>query len=257
MNSTHNPFSLTGKTILITGASSGIGQGIAIACAQQGAKVLLLGRNLDRLEETLKLCENGKEHAFLSIDLQEGFNETTDISLFVKSHAPIHGFVHAAGMSPTIPFKVMKKEQVYAAFQLNLFSAIDLIQQLTKVGVKAPEGMSMVLISSVMSEVGEKGKSLYAMTKSSIIGMVKSLALEYADKKIRFNAISPSVVNTPLSSKSEYRKDEAAMKAVLEQHPLGLGEVEDIAHAAIYLLSDASRWVTGTNMVVDGGYLAR
>ena len=257
MNSTNNPFSLEGKTILITGASSGIGQGIAIVCAQQGAKVLLLGRNLSRLEETLKLCENGQEHAFLSMDLHEGLIDTNDLHSFVKFHAPIHGFVHAAGISPTIPFKVMKKEQVSAAFQVNLFSAIEIMQQLTKLGIKAPEGMSMVLISSVMSEVGEKGKSLYAMTKSAMIGMVKSLALEYADKKIRFNAISPSVVNTPLSRKSEYRKDELAMKKILDQHPLGLGEIQDIAHSAVFLLSEASRWVTGSNMVVDGGYLAK
>jgi NAD(P)-dependent dehydrogenase (short-subunit alcohol dehydrogenase family) len=257
MNSTNNPFSLEGKTILITGASSGIGQGIAIACAQQGAKVLLLGRNLSRLEETLKLCKNGQEHAFLSMDLQEGVIDTNDLHSFVKSHAPIHGFVHAAGISPTIPLKVMKKEQVLTVFQLNVFAALEILQILTKVGIKASEGMSMVMISSVMSEAGEKGKSLYAMTKAALVAMVKSLALEYADKKIRFNAISPSVVNTPLSLKSEYRKDELAMKQVQDQHPLGLGEVEDVANAALYLLSDASKWVTGTNLIVDGGYLAR
>ncbi|RPA66600.1 SDR family oxidoreductase [Cyclobacteriaceae bacterium YHN15] len=257
MNSTNNPFSIEGKTILITGASSGIGQGIAIACAQQGAKVLLLGRNLSRLEETLKLCENGQEHGFLSMDLQEGVIDTNDLPSFVKTHAPIHGFVHAAGISPTIPLKVMKKEQVLTAFQLNVFAALEILQILTKTGVKAPEGMSMVMISSVMSEAGEKGKSLYAMTKAALVAMVKSLALEYADKKIRFNTISPSVVNTPLSLKSEYRKDELAMKQVQDQHPLGLGEVEDVANAALYLLSDASRWVTGTNLIVDGGYLAR
>lgn len=253
----NNPFSLQNKTILITGASSGIGKGIAIACANQGAKLLLLGRDLDRLKETLNLCENGKEHSFLSLDLQDDLNGTNNFQSFVKSHSPIHGFVHAAGMSPTVPFKVMKKEQVLAAFQLNLFSSIEILQQLIKVGIKAPEGMSVLMIASVMSKVGEKGKSLYAMTKSAMIGMVKSLALEYADKKIRFNSISPAVINTPLSSKSEYRKDELAMGKVLDQHPLGLGEVEDIAHAAVYLLSDASRWTTGSNMIVDGGYLAK
>ncbi len=151
----------------------------------------------------------------------------------------------------------MKKEAILEAFQLNVFSAITLIQAMTKSDIKSPEGMSMVLISSVLSEAGEKGKSLYAMTKAALVAMVKSLALEYADKKIRFNAISPSVVNTPLSLKSEYRKNESSMNYVQEQHPLGLGEVEDVANAAIYLLSDGSRWVTGTNLIVDGGYLAR
>ena len=254
----HNsdPFSLVDKTILITGASSGIGQGIAVACAHQGAKVLLLGRDLGRLEETLALCDNGKEHALLSLDFQRTSGWTEALKAFVKANAPINGFVHAAGISPTVPFKVMKKEQVQAAFQLNVFSAIDILQIITKMGIKSPEGMSMVMISSVMSEVGEKGKSLYAMTKAALVAMVKSLALEYADKNIRFNAISPSVVNTPLSGKSEYRKDPSAMKQVEDKHPLGLGEVDDVANAALYLLSDASKWVTGTNMVVDGGYLS-
>lgn len=253
----NNPFSLSGKTILITGASSGIGQGIALACARQGAKVLLLGRDLDRLEYTLKLCENGCDHGVLSLDLGNDLRMKKVLEAFVRTHATIHGFVHAAGVSPTIPFKVMKKDSILEAFQLNVFSAITLIQTITKPGIKSPEGMSMVLISSVLSEAGEKGKSLYAMTKAALVAMVKSLALEYADKKIRFNAISPSVVNTPLSLKSEYRKEESSMNYVHDQHPLGLGEVEDVANAAIYLLSDGSGWVTGTNLIVDGGYLAR
>jgi NAD(P)-dependent dehydrogenase (short-subunit alcohol dehydrogenase family) len=211
---------------------------------------------MDRLKETLALCGSEELHAAYSLDLGNG-KEIGSLMDFLKDHGAIHGFVHAAGVSPTIPFKVMKSKQWEEAFQLNVFSALQLMQLLTKVGIKSPDGMSMVLISSVMSEVGEKGKSLYSMTKSALIGLVKSLALEYADKSIRFNAISPSVVNSPLSEKSLYRTNETAMQQVLSQHPLGLGEPEDIAHAAIYLLSDASRWVTGTNMVVDGGYLAR
>jgi NAD(P)-dependent dehydrogenase (short-subunit alcohol dehydrogenase family) len=256
MNS-NNPFSLAGKTILITGASSGIGQGIAISCANQAAKLLLLGRDEERLEETLKGCANGQEHTCLSLDLQESSNWTDELNSFLKLHAPIHGFVHAAGISPTISLRGLKMEQLVSAFQLNVFSALQIAQLLTKGGVKAADGMSIVLISSVMSEVGEKGKSLYAMTKAALVAMVKSLALEFAAKNVRFNAISPSVVNTPLSMKSEYRKDEIAMKRLQDQHPLGLGEVEDIANGTIYLLSPASRWVTGTNLIVDGGYLAR
>jgi NAD(P)-dependent dehydrogenase (short-subunit alcohol dehydrogenase family) len=211
---------------------------------------------MDRLKETLALCGSEGLHAAFSLDLGNG-EAIGDVLEFLKENAPIHGFVHAAGVSPTIPFKVMKPRQWEEAFQLNVFSAVQIMQLLTKVGIKSPDGMSMVLISSVMSEVGEKGKSLYAMTKAALIGMVKSLALEYADKGIRFNAISPSVVNSPLSEKSLYRTNDVAMQQVLDQHPLGLGEGDDIANAAIYLLSAGSRWVTGTNMVVDGGYLAR
>ncbi|MBS4040197.1 MAG: SDR family oxidoreductase [Flavobacteriales bacterium] len=251
------PFSLSGKTIVITGASSGIGQAIAISSAHQGAKLLLLGRDQERLNETLRLCENGEKHVTLSLDLQKSTEWIADFQAVAKSHAPIDGFVHAAGVSPTIPFKVMKAHQMMEAFDLNLFSAVHIIQILTKVGIKSSGGMSMVLISSVMSEVGEKGKSLYAMTKSALIGLVKSLALEYADKNIRFNAISASVVDTPLSMNSYYRKSEEALNEVLGQHPLGLGKPEDIGNSSVFLLSDASKWVTGTNLIIDGGYLAR
>lgn len=252
----NNPFSLVGKTILVSGASSGIGQAIALGCAQQGAKVLLLGRNMERLKETLERCGKGTGHKLLALDFQGTLGWKEELVKFVKENAPIHGFVHAAGISPTIPLKVLRREQIQDTFELNVVSAIEISQIVTKLGVRSSEGMSMVMISSVMSEVGEKGKSLYAMTKAALVALVKSLALEYADRNIRFNAISPSVVNTPLSEKSQYRRDASSMKQVLDKHPLGLGEAEDVANAALYLLSDASKWVTGTNMVVDGGYLS-
>lgn len=242
---------------MITGASSGIGQGIAIACAGQGAKVLLMGRNVERLEETVQLCANGLGHAYFSVDLQQVGGWQEELTAFLKAHAPIQGFVHAAGISPTIPLKVMKSQQMLDCFQLNVFSAVQLIQLITKPGIKSPEGMSVVLISSVMSEAGEKGKSLYAMTKAALVALVKSLALEYAEKRIRFNAVSPAVVDTPLSLGSHYRKEEEAMREVLKQHPLGLGSAADVGNASVFLLSEASRWVTGTNLIVDGGYLAR
>lgn len=250
----NSPFALHRKTIVVTGASSGIGREIAIRCADAGAKVLAMGRDEGRIKETVKIC--GEGHAYFTVDLASQ-NYMNDISTFFAGYAPIHGIVHAAGISPTIPFRIMKPEQVMSAFQVNVFSAIQLIQAVLKPGIKAVEGSSVVMISSVLSEVGEKAKSLYAMTKASSVGLVKSLALEYADKRVRFNAISPSVVNTPLTENSVYRQGEESMKNVLAQHPLGLGIPQDVAYAALYLLSDASRWVTGTNMIVDGGYLAR
>lgn len=250
----NSPFSLNQKTIVVTGASSGIGREIAIQCAGAGARILAMGRNEARLKAAVDAC--GEGHAYYNVDLTSP-DHINDIAFFFARYAPIHGIVYAAGVSPTIPFRIMKPGQVADAFQINVFSAIELIQILLKPGIRAADGTSVVMISSVMSEVGEKAKSLYAMTKASAVALVKSLALEYADKNIRFNAISPSVVNTPLTEKSIYRQSEEAMKAVETQHPLGLGSPQDVAYAAIYLQSDASRWVTGTNMVVDGGYLAR
>ncbi len=253
----NNPYSLKGKTILVTGASSGIGQSIAIHCASQGAKLLLIGRDINRLEKTKNLCKNKSIHEFLSINLLDFEKNRVRFHSFLTDNTPIYGLVHAAGISPTVPFKILKEKQILEAFNLNVFSVIYLIQAISKVSIRSSEGMSVVMISSVMSEVGEKGKSLYSMTKSSLVALSRSLALEYADKGIRFNSISPSVVDTPLSMNSHYRKDENSMNEVLKQHPLGIGLPSDIANAAVFLLSDASRWVTGTNLIVDGGYLAR
>ncbi|ERM83974.1 hypothetical protein P872_01555 [Rhodonellum psychrophilum GCM71 = DSM 17998] len=251
-------FDLTGKTIIITGASSGIGQTCAKVLSGHGAKLILHGTDVKRLNETKAMCADSEKHVIISMNfLDEPEKDEAAFDVILKEHAPVYGLIYAAGVSPTLPFKVLKKKQILEAFQINLFSAIDLIQRILKRGVRSENGMSIVLISSVLSETGERGKSLYGMTKSALVALVKSLALEYADNQIRFNAISPGVINTPLSNKSLYRQNEESMKVVSQQHPLGLGETEDVANAALYLISDASKWVTGTNMIVDGGYLSR
>jgi NAD(P)-dependent dehydrogenase (short-subunit alcohol dehydrogenase family) len=251
-------FDLTGKTIMITGASSGIGQTCAMVLSGYGAKLILQGRDIVRLNETKAMCTDSEKHITVSLNfLKEKVEDAFFLDRILKEQAPISGLIYAAGVSPTLPFKTLKKQQIVEVFQLNLFYVIELIQKILKRGIRSENGMSIVLISSVLSETGEKGKSLYGMTKSSLVALVKSLALEYAGNQIRFNAISPGVVNSPLSNNSLYRQNEKSMKAVIEQHPLGLGETEDVANAALYLISDASKWVTGTNLIIDGGYLSR
>lgn len=258
MEERNTQFDLTGKTILITGASSGIGQTCAKVLSEYGAKLILQGRDIERLNETKAMCANSQKHTIVSLNfLEEKEGNSSSLDTILKENAPISGLIYAAGVSPTLPFRTLKKQQVLDVFQLNLFYVIELIQKILKREVRSEKGMSIVLISSVLSETGEKGKSLYGMTKSALVALVKSLALEYADNQIRFNAISPGVVNSPLSKKSLYRQNEEAMKVVIQQHPLGLGATEDVANAALYLISDASKWVTGTNLVIDGGYLSR
>jgi len=248
---------LLNKTILITGASSGIGKACAQKAAEKGASVVLLARDFNRLEETRYELVNPEKHVSIATDL---FNEGFELALeqkLTQLERTFHGFVHAAGISPTSPAKLIKHQQIQDCFQLNVFSSLVLTQMLLKPKFKNGNSFSAVYISSVVSEVGEKGKTLYAMSKSAIVGMCKSLAIEYAAKGARFNCVSPAVVETRLSQKSLYRENENAMREVLEKHPLGLGEPEDIAYAVVYLLSDFSKWVTGTNMIVDGGYLAK
>lgn len=244
------------KNILITGASSGIGRAIAFEAAKQGARIILLARDCEKLEETKNSFERPNEHFSISIDLsKEGFEG--ELEERIKSFGKIDGFVHAAGISQTNPLKLIKTDDAISCFQLNVFSALFTTQILMKPSIRNTNSFSGVYISSVVSEVGEKGKTLYSMSKSALVGMAKSLALEYANKGARFNCISPAVVETPLSQKSYYRQDENAMKEILNKHPLGLGAPEDVAYAAVFLLSEQSKWITGINMPVDGGYLAK
>jgi NAD(P)-dependent dehydrogenase (short-subunit alcohol dehydrogenase family) len=244
------------KNILITGSSSGIGRSIAVEAAKQGARIILLARDQEKLEESKKELERPKEHLAISLDLTvQGFEK--ELEERIKSFGKIDGFVHSAGVSPTQPLKLIKTEDAMNCFHLNVFSALFITQLLMKPSIRNTHSFSGVYISSVVSEVGEKGKTLYSMSKSALVGMAKSLALEYASIGARFNCISPAVVDTPLSQKSYYRHDEYAMKDILNKHPLGLGTPEDVAYAVVFLLSEQSKWITGINMPVDGGYLAK
>ncbi len=246
---------LKNKNILIAGSSSGIGKEIAFQAANEGANLCLISSNEEKLNGVVNELSSLSTVKGIAIDFSDP-SWYVNFAPQVAQFGPFDGLVFSVGISPTKPFKVLKQEDWTNLFQLNLFSAIQLTQlALSNSSMETP--ISAVYISSVLSEVGDKGKSLYSMSKSAMVAMVKSLALEYAKKKYRFNAISPGVVETPLSSKSVYRENEDANKTMEAKHPLGYGNVKDVADAAIYLLSDKCRWVTGTNMIVDGGYLAQ
>ena len=254
---TDSPFSLHNKTILVTGASSGIGQQCAISMSKQGASLVLLGRNDERLKETLENTVNKEKHTTYSLDIRDTQQVSSFIEKLKSSNKVFDGIVNAAGISPTIPLRAMGSDKMQEAFDVNVIAGIQLTKTLCKPSLFNKNGGSVLFISSVMGSYGEVGKSLYGMTKGALIAGVKSLALEYAPKKIRFNCVSPAVVVSPMSMSSVYSKDKEALERVTSYHPLGLGEPEDIANSAIFLISDASRWVTGTNLVVDGGYTAK
>lgn len=248
-------FSLKDKTILITGASSGIGRACAIECSKAGAKILLFGRNEDRLTETIDSMK-GEGKAF-SVDL----TNTDKVDEMMKSleddGVSIDGVVHSAGISTTLPLRMITPDKIRPLFDVNVSSAIYLSKWVTRKKMVPDKGSSIVFLSSVMGSVGEKGKIIYSITKGAVLAASRSMAVELAPKKIRVNCISPGVVETPMSDSAVYNRNEDARKKIEALHPLGLGKPEDVANAAIYLLSDASGWVTGTNLFVDGGYTAR
>jgi len=248
-----NPFSLERKTILITGASSGIGQQTAILCSQMGARVALIGRNEERLDETLCQME-GEGHLKVLFDLTITDGIKDIVSNIVLKLGPIDGLVCCAGISGILPLKLMTVDQQEKFFRTNVFATIELTRQVLGIKNICKEGASVIFFSSVMGVVGENAKSLYSMTKGALISASRSLAIEYAKKKIRVNCISPGVVITPINANQPYIAD-PEKRAVLEsKHPLGLGQTSDIANACVFLLSEASRWMTGQNMVIDGGY---
>jgi len=257
MSKNFNPFNLSDKNVIVTGASSGIGRQCAVICSKMGARVVLTGRNEERLKETLELMGNDTVHQILPLELTD-FNEVeTRINRIIEKTGKIHGLVNCAGISTTIPVKYVTPEKMEEFFRVNVYSAFNLARIVVKQNNMAEEGGSIIFISSVMGTTGENGKSLYSSTKGSLISLAKSMAIELASRKIRINCISPGVVDTPMSQAAIYSRDANSLNRIRELHPLGIGNTEDVAYAAIFLLSDASRWITGTNLMVDGGYTAK
>ena len=252
-----NLFTLENKTVLVTGASSGIGRQCAITCSRMGARVLLFGRNKTRLDETLHLMELRNNHRIFSIDLNEFEHIKGILKEIVSQSGKIDGLINCAGISTTLPFHAVSSQKMEHYFKTNVISSMNLTNLAIRSANFSANGGSVVFISSVMGVAGENGKVLYSMTKGALIASVKSLAIELAKRKIRVNAILPGVVDTPMSKNAIYNRSEESLKKIERLHPLGLGKPVDVANAALFLLSDASSWITGTNMIVDGGYLAR
>lgn len=247
----YNPFSLEGKTILVTGASSGIGRGIAIECSKMGAKVVINGRNEQRLNETLEQLE-GEGHKTIRADLskQEDFNQ------LVIQCPELNGVVHSAGIPQMCSVKHINKETIDEIININAVTPILLNTSLLK-SRKLQKKSSIVFISSISGVcVGNVGEATYSTSKGAISGYMKSAAFELASQGTRVNSINPGLVPTRiLELSNSVFSSEQLEETTKGRYPLKrYGTPEDIAYAAIYLLSDASSWVTGINLVVDGGY---
>ena len=251
------PFDLIGKNIIVTGASSGLGRQVAISCSKMGARIVLMGRNKDRLQKTLQEMQNPEIHIPVSIDLVEFDRIEGVIENVVAKIGKFDGVVNCAGISSTLPLRSVSPEKLLNLFNINVFAAHQLSRIVSNPKYFSTNGGSILFISSVAGLVGENAKSAYSMTKGALIAGTRSLAVELAVKKIRVNSISPGLIVTPLNSNAEHITNPEKRQALENQHLLGLGSPEDVAYACVYLLSDASRWVTGTNLVIDGGYTAR
>ena len=243
----YNPFSLQGKTILITGASSGIGQTTAVVCAKMGADVVITGRDAERLQATADLM--GIHNAMIPADL----TNNDDVERLVAALPPLDGAVLCAGNSTTLPLQFGTREKFDDMFNVNFFAPVELLRLMYKKKI-LQKGASVVLIASIGGTHSfMPGNGVYGASKAALNSLMKYAAREYASRKVRVNSICPGMVDTPLIHRGTITEEQLAEDA--KRYPLGrYGKPDDIANGAVYLLSDASSWLTGHDLVIDGGF---
>lgn len=249
----NNPFSLANKLIVVTGASSGIGRQCAIDCSRMGATVILIARNEERLKETISEMYRPEIHHFFTVDLSQTNKIKSIVDEIIEKYGKIDGFIHAAGIEKTLPAKYLSSEDYLSLFSVNALSAFEFIRHFSNKKYFNNNG-HIVLISSITALIGRIGVAAYAASKGALVSFVHSMALELAPKNICINCVSPGTILTPMMQKVLSTLSEEDYKKRVSGFPLGLGSVTDISNTCIFLLSDASKWITGQNIVVDGGY---
>ena len=245
-----NPFSIEGKTILVTGATSGIGRATAITCAQLGARVIAVGRNQERLEALLSE-QNALDAAHLAI--QCDLTDDAQVQTLLEKVPAVEGVACCAGVAEMKPFTFVLEEDVERVFKVNCFAPVMLVNKLLK-AKKLNKGGSVVFVSSVDGpKVVHAGNSVYSGSKSALVGLARNMAIDLASKKIRVNCVLPGTADTPMIHTGSATDEMLAENA--KQFPLKrFAQPEEIANAIIFLLSDGASFITGTELTVDGGY---
>ncbi len=245
-----NPFSLSGKSILITGASSGIGRQIALSCAEMEASLYVSGRNVNRLQDTLDSLSthSGCHHKLLVADL----THSDEVNNLVAAVEPLDGAVLCSGIGLTLPVKFASQDKFKEVFETNFFSQVELVRLLYK-AKKLKASASVVFLDSIGGTHDiSAGAIVYGTSKAALLSATKYCALEFSHRLIRVNCICPGMVETPLIHRGTVTEEQ--LHADMMRYPLKrYGRPEDIAYMAVYLLSDAASWVTGQDFVIDGG----
>ena len=244
----YNPFSLENKTILVTGASSGIGRAIAIECSKMGASVIITGRNEERLKETYSQMR-GKQPNYIVADL----SKPGEVQNLTKNITTLNGLVNCAGLTKVLPFPFAERKDFEEVMEVNFFAPTELSRLLVKTK-KLQKGASIVFISSVSGVYcSAVAGSIYSSSKGAINGLAKAMALDLAPKGIRVNCVNPGMIDTHIFSEGKITQEQ--LNEDMKRYPLKrFGKPEEVAYAVIYLLSDTAEWITGSNLLIDGGY---
>jgi 3-oxoacyl-[acyl-carrier protein] reductase len=249
------PLGFAGRTILVTGGSSGIGRETAVVLSELGARVILTGRRIAELELTSKKLAPGA-HAVESFDLTD-LNGVPDwVRGLAARYGAFHGLVHAAGIRSTVGLRGLSLDALHQTFRVNLDSAVMLAKGFRQKGC-CDAASSIVFVSSVAALTGSPATAAYSASKAALIGLTKSLAIELAREGIRVNCIAPGMVESEMADQMRRTVGEDQFAAITAQYPLGVGTPWDVACAAAYLLSDGARWMTGHTLVLDGGFSAQ
>lgn len=240
--------------IILTGATSGIGFEALKQLVKNNHTVFAVGRDFSKIDSFIQDNENQiKKYIFDFVNVKDVEKLFLDFEIDGKK---FDGLIHCAGVEETIPLSMYTPDKIKLIYDVNVFAGIELLRHFTKKKY-SNDGASIVFLSSVMGVLGQPGKIGYCSTKSAVLGMVKSGALEFAKRKIRVNAVSPGIIDTPMTQKIFNQVAPENVAQIINMHPLGIGDVKDVVPAILFLISKEARWITGQNIIIDGGYSAQ
>lgn len=254
---THEPFvNFQGKKVLVSGASSGFGRAICVELSRRGAGLILLGRNQERLQITKDYLEGG-DHHLLCVDLTSLADIYEKVKAFSGQSGRIYGLCHCAGVVETRPLNAIRLSGLRHMMDINFLAGIELARAVSRRDVMEESGGSILLISSVYGHVGMPGQIGYCGSKGAVNAAVRAMAIELARRKVRVNTLSPGLVRTSMTEGAFSRLSPEQGKKIEDAHPLGIGTKEDVARAATFLLAPQNSWITGSDLIIDGGFSAQ